>query len=136
MFKKTVEYTDFNGNTRKEDFYFHFSEAELLEMEYSVHGGLQKTWQKIIDTQDIPELMQIFKRLVLESYGEKSADGRQFNKSKELSEAFSHTEAYNIIYTELATDDKAAAEFFTGILPSKLQPEVKKEYMAAINTEQ
>ena len=39
MLKKTIEYVDYNGNPRKEDFYFNLSEAELAKMELSVTGG-------------------------------------------------------------------------------------------------
>ena len=45
--------------------------------------------------------LMIFKDLILKAYGEKSADGRRFIKSKELSEAFSQTEAYSILYMNL-----------------------------------
>ena len=38
-------------------------------------------------------------------------------KSPDLSKAFSETEAYNILYMRLATDDQFAAEFVKGVLP-------------------
>ena len=40
MLKKTINYTDYNGNERTEDFYFNLTEAEILEMEMSKTGGL------------------------------------------------------------------------------------------------
>mgnify|MGYP000590447351 CR=1 FL=1 len=82
MLKKTIEYTDFNDVTRKEDFYFHFSKAELMEMELSTTGGLQAMIQKIMSTQDIPAIVKVFKDLILKAYGEKSADGKAFIKMK------------------------------------------------------
>lgn len=126
MYKRTVTFTDFDGNERTEDFYFHFSKAELMEMELSKTGGLQNYVDKIVKTQDTPELMRIFKDLLLNSYGEKSLDGRKFVKSKELSEAFSQTEAYSMLFVELATDDEKAAEFINNVIPSDMQDEVKK----------
>ena len=42
MLKKTITYTDYDGNERTEDFYFNISKAELAELEYSVKGGLKK----------------------------------------------------------------------------------------------
>ena len=65
--------------------------------------------------------MREFKKLILMSYGEKSADGKRFIKSKELSEAFSQSEAYNKIFMEIVTDSKAAAEFANGIMPSQVR---------------
>lgn len=117
MFKKRIKYTDYNGNQREEDFYFNLTRSELTEMEFSSAGGLQNYIQKIIDAQSGQEIIAVMKDLIFKSYGEKSLDGKYFNKSKEISEAFSHTEAYDILFMELATDDKAAADFVNGIIP-------------------
>ncbi len=117
MLKKRITYTDYNGVERTEDFYFNLSKAEIIEMQSSVEGGLSEMLKKIIDAKDTPTLVRVFKDLILKAYGEKSEDGRRFIKSKEISEAFSQTEAYSILYTELATDDQAAAAFANGIIP-------------------
>ena len=118
MLKKTITYTDYNGVERKEDFYFNLSKAEIMEMEMSIAGGLTEKINKIVSTQDAPELIKLFKELILTAYGEKSADGKRFMKSKEISEAFAQTEAYSVLFMELATDDKAAAAFINGIVPA------------------
>ena len=120
MLKKTVTYVDYNGIERTEDFYFNLSKAEVTEMELSVRGGLSAMLEELVKSGDNARIVEIFKDLVLRSYGEKSADGKRFVKSKELSEAFSQTEAYSEIFMELALDEKAAAAFVNGILPSNL----------------
>lgn len=120
MLKKRITYTDYNGVERTEDFYFNLSKAEIIEMQSSVEGGLSEMLKKIIDAKDTPTLVRVFKDLILKAYGEKSEDGRRFIKSKEISEAFSQTEAYSILYTELATDDQAAAAFANGIIPKDI----------------
>ena len=51
-------------------------------------------------------------------YCEKSADGKRFMKSEEIATAFSQTEAYSILFMELATDATAAADFVNGIVPA------------------
>lgn len=116
MIKKTIPYTDYNGNERTEEAHFHLSKAEIMEMEMSTAGGLAERIQKIVNAQDTPEIIKIFKELILKAYGEKSADGRRFVKSQELSEAFSQTEAYSNLFMELATDADAAAAFVNGIV--------------------
>lgn len=119
MLKKTITYTDYNGSERTEDFYFNLTEAEILELELSTEGGLQQMIERIIAAQDMPSLSKYFKKIILMSYGEKSPDGKRFIKSDKLSEEFSQTEAYSQLYMELATDDKIAADFINGIIPSK-----------------
>lgn len=117
MLKKTITYTDYNGVERKEDFYFNLTKAELMEMEMSTTGGLAEMIQKVVDSKDAPAIIRIFKDLVLKAYGEKSEDGKRFVKSKELSDAFSQTEAYSELFMELATNADAASNFINGIVP-------------------
>lgn len=117
MLKKLINYTDYDGRDRSENFYFYLSKAELMEMELSSVGGMQNLIQLIIEKQDIPKIMEAFKTIILRAYGEKSPDGRRFIKSKELSEAFSQTEAYSNLYMELVTNAEAAAMFINGIVP-------------------
>lgn len=117
MLKKTITYTDFNGMERSEDFYFNLTKAEVMEMEMSTVGGLSEMIQRIIAAQDTPSIIKVFKDLVLKSYGEKSADGKRFIKTPEIAEAFSQTEAYSVLFMELATDADAAAAFVNGIIP-------------------
>jgi hypothetical protein len=121
MLKKTIEYTDYNDVKRKEDFYFNLTKAEIMEMELSTTGGLAETIQKIIDTQDTPQIIKIFKELVLKAYGEKSADGKRFIKNDEIRDGFAQTEAYSELFMELATDANAAAAFVNGIVPKDLE---------------
>lgn len=118
MLKKTITYTDYNGTERTEDFYFNLTKAEVMEMEMSTVGGLIETIQRIVAAQDAPAIIKIFKDLVLTAYGEKSLDGKRFIKNDELKEAFSQTEAYSILFMELATDADKAAEFVNGIVPA------------------
>lgn len=127
MLKKTIKYTDYNDVERTEDFYFNLTKAEVMEMEMMTEGGLSETIQKIIQTKDIPSIVKIFKELVLKAYGEKSADGKHFNKTEEIKNNFAATEAYSNLFMELATDAEAAAAFINGIIPKDLAEKVKEE---------
>lgn len=118
MLKKPITYTDYDGVERTEDFFFNLTKAEVAEMELGTTGGMQKLIERILNTQDTKGLIDLFKDLILRSYGEKSADGRRFIKSKELSTAFSQTEAYSELFMELVTNADKAAEFVNGITPS------------------
>lgn len=133
MLKKTVEYTDYNGVSRKEDFYFNLTKAECTEMELGTEGGLAAKMQKIIDAQNMPEIIKTFKEIVLASYGIKSDDGKRFMKSDTIREEFSQTEAYSIIFMELATDENAATNFINGILPADLPRETPATIAANSN---
>ena len=126
MLKKTIKYVDYNGVEREEDFYFDLSKAEITEMELSQDGGMSNLIQKIVNTKDMPSLIKIFKQLILKSYGEKSADGRRFIKSEQLSTEFTQTPAYSELFMELATDEKAAANFINSIVPQEISGKSKE----------
>lgn len=126
MYKKTITYEDFNGNTRTEDFYFNLTRSELIKLEVGRDGGLDTYLQKIVDAKDAPEIMDAFENIILSSYGVKSDDGRTFKKSKEISADFANTNAYDKLYTELCTDSDAAAAFVNGIMPKFTDDEKKK----------
>lgn len=128
MLKKTIKYTDYNDIERTEDFYFNLTEAELMEMEMGTVGGITEMIQKIVAAKDTPQIIRVFKEIILKAYGEKSDDGKQFMKVDEngrpLSIAFSQKEAYSKLFMELATDDKAGADFINGIMPKKIRDQI------------
>ena len=120
MLKKTVTYVDYNGMERTEDFYFNLTKAEVAEMEMSVEGGFSKMLEEIVASKDNVKIVSLFKQMVLKAYGEKSADGRRFMKSEEISKAFSETEAYSEIFMSLALNESEAAAFVNGIMPANI----------------
>ena len=118
MLKKTSTYKDYNGVERTEDFMFNLTKAEILEMQLTKDGGMDAAIKKIVDAKDAPEIMKVFKDLILRSYGIVSDDGRRFIKSKEISDSFAQTEAFSMLFMELATDTDAASAFVNGIVPA------------------
>lgn len=132
MLKKTITYTDYDGNERTEDFYFNLSKAELADMNYSVSGGLSEMIKRIVNAQDLPELVKLFKEIILKAYGVKSPDGRRFVKDEELTKEFTQTEAFSDLYMELSTNTDAAIEFINKVIPSDLASELAKSQNSGI----
>lgn len=121
MLKKTVTYKDLNGKERTETFYFHYFESEIMDMEMSEEGGLAERIQRIIDAKDQPSLLKVIKKFVIDAYGVKSDDGRRFDKSEEVKNAFLQCPAYSKIYMELLTDDVLAANFVNQVVPEDMK---------------
>lgn len=126
MLKKTIKFEDYNGKERTEDFYFNLNKAELTELEASEAGGMAKRMMKIAKLEDFGELVKVFKEIILLSYGEKSPDGRRFIKNDEIRESFVQTEAFSVLFMELAQDAEAASAFVNGILPKDLPKDLPK----------
>ena len=126
MLKKTITYTDFNGDEVSEDFFFHLSKAELVELELSYKGGLQEAIKRIVAAEDGKAIIGEFKKIILGSYGQRSDDGRRFIKNQTLRDEFESTEAYSTLFMELVTDADKAAEFVRGVIPKDLVEETAK----------
>lgn len=117
MLVKTIEFEDYNGVKRTEDFYFNLSKADIIEMELGVDGGLDTKIKRLTQTMNGPEIMKLFKEVIFKAYGVKSDDGRRLIKSEQLSTEFSQTEAYSELLMELLSDPEAAASFIKAIIP-------------------
>lgn len=133
MLKKTITYVDYNDQKRTEDYWFHLTKSELIELDASNEGGLETTIRKIIKETDTKRIVELVKGLVLKSYGEKSADGKRFVKSKEAAEAFMQTEAYSQLFVDLISDPDQMTAFFKGIIPQDIREQADK--MAKENPE-
>ena len=123
MLKERIKYKDYDGNEREEDLFFNLTKAEVLEMQLEVSGGYSSYIQRIIEAQNVPALISLFKKLILKSYGVKSDDGRRFIKTEALTAEFTQTEAYSNFFTELAMNADKAEKFVKGILPKDMQGE-------------
>ena len=126
MLKKTITYTDFNDETVSEDFFFHLSKAELVELEMSQEGGLSEWLQRVVAAEDGKSIIKEFKNIILGSYGKRSADGKRFVKTPELRAEFESSEAYSTLFMELVTDADAASTFVNGIIPQGMADEAAK----------
>lgn len=120
MLKRSITYTDFNGDEVTEVLYFHLSKPELIEMEVELSGGLSTMLQRISENGDRKAIVAEFKKIVLTAYGEKSDDGKIFRKSDEIRKNFASSAAYSQLFMELATDETSAAEFINGVMPKDL----------------
>lgn len=127
MYKYTATYTDYDGVERTEDFLFNLSEAEIVEMEYGVTGGMQRMLEQIVAAKDTKRIMDVFKDLIKRSYGVKSPDGRRFEKDEKLSKEFTETPVYSDMFMKFARDADAAAEFVNKIIPQSVAAEVAKQ---------
>ena len=126
MIKETITYVDYDGNKRTEDHYFNLSKAELTELQLSKKGGFHAYLTRIINSNDTPEIVKIFKEIITMSYGIKSDDGKKFVKKAEYVEDFLQSEAYSEFLMKIMGEEGEAAKFINGLMPSELMSEIEK----------
>lgn len=132
MLKRTFTYENFDGQEVSDDYYFNLTKAELMELELSAYGGLETMIKRLIEEKNSEQIVQLFKKIILMSVGEKSFDGKRFIKNEEIRNNFYQTEAYSILFCELVSDPDKANEFLRSIIPqSVVAATVAKEGEAA-----
>ena len=124
MLKKTVSYTDLDGNPVVEDFYFHMTQADIAEAELGFQGGLTEQLKMLLISKDQGAIMRTFREIIANSVGMRSADNKQFIKTKETRDAFMQSEAYSTVLFEILQNPAAAVEFIKGIVPASLAARV------------
>lgn len=127
MIKTTVTSVDLDGKEFSKDYWFNLNKAELTRMTLENSkldddlnlvegGGFEGLINKIIAAKDPSLIIQTFEDILRRSYGVRHADNVTFMKSDELSENFTHTDAYSELFSRLVTDAAFAAEFMRGII--------------------
>ena len=142
MLKKTINYTDLNGNEQKTTRYFNLTKSEIVKLENSVKGGFTVMLRHALATGDSPVVMEGIEKLILSSYGEKSADGQSFIKFRvengariSLADEFMQTPAYDALFMELLTDDNASDAFMRGVIPSDMAKQLPANIKEALPEE-
>lgn len=124
MLKKTITYTDYNGDERTEDFYFNLTKLECMELEFGDFGNgatLSESITTLMHSNDMGKAIEIIKRFALLAYGVKSPDGKRFIKNDDVREEFEQSPAFEELYWDLVTNVDKAADFFNGIIPAAVR---------------
>ena len=124
MIKRSYKFVDYNDNERDETYYFDLRDDEIVKLEMGTKGGLTEKIKRLIAAQDIPEIIKVFEDVVKMSYGEKSADGRQFIKDPALTKSFMQTRGYSMLFMDFITKENFASDFFNELVPNSaiIQP--------------
>ena len=116
MVYKDVKYTDYNGNQVTDRLHFNLNQYEILKMDSKYPEGLEEHILSVVRSGDKKKIMDWFEEFVCASYGIKSEDGKRFIKSKDIAEAFIQSEAFNSLFFEFLSDQKAMSDFFNAII--------------------
>lgn len=127
MFKKTIEFEDFDGNKVVEDFYFHISMTELAAM---AHGAdeLAMRVKKIENEKNGLAILHEFREIVRLGCGQRSEDKKRFIKTPETQSALLDSPAFDVLVMEMMADPKKMADFIAQLFPEKMKNEMLEKY--------
>lgn len=135
MFGRTFTYKDYNGNTRKDTWYFNLTKAELMKMELGAWGGLDALLKRLIREEQPEKIVDMFEKIILGAVGEKSPDGRRFIKNEQIQQDFYQTQAYSDLFFELVTDPEKLTAFLKGAIPEDLAQKIDEKDQAEAEAE-
>lgn len=116
MIKRVITYTDYNGESQSEEFWFHLNNPEILSLQIVPGYDLENYMTKLVRDQKASDVMAFFEKVILTAYGERSLDGKRFDKNAEATENFKHSAAYNQLFYDLVTNAEEAGKFMNALV--------------------
>lgn len=142
MHKRPITFKDFEGKEVTEEYYFSLTQAEIMEIQTSIKGGLVNRLTYAIKEEDSHTVMKLLREVILKSVGEKTPDGRYFVKFKlidgvkvNIADLFEPTPAYSALFMELLSSNDAADQFMRKIIPADLAAELPENTQDALPDE-
>lgn len=111
MYKKSINYTGFDGNEETLVAYFNINQMEATRLNAKYDGDITKFIEETTQSKDVSRMLDFIEDIILSAYGERSEDGLRFVKNAEVRETFSQTLAYEALFGELLTNPDAITEF-------------------------
>lgn len=126
MLKKDVEYVDFNDQKQNKVFYFHLSKTRMTDNMQELKTQLDECHailagdKRELTIPEVQKILDLIKRMVELSYGERSEDGQRFRQTKEVWEDFRYSAAYDKMLTDFMEKPETSMEFITALIPADL----------------
>lgn len=128
MLKKSITFEDYSEPPQEvtQDFYFNFTKLEVIEM--LEVDDLEGTLKKLTETDSGPEAYELFKKIILSAYGERTPEGgfrKEDDNGRPLSRRFEQSPACSELIIGFLQDPQSGGGFIEGCLPAKLVKEAK-----------
>lgn len=129
MYKLNVPFKDFHDKPRNLTIHFNLAEREVFrllpELQFIMNWIESMKGEEIreLDTKEVVEFYTAFEELILEAYGEPSADGLYFDKTGKYQ--FESSAMFNAVMVMMVQDPMKVGELLDGIMPKDLQNMVK-----------
>lgn len=130
MYKKTITFTNYDGNDESVDVYFNLTRTECMDLnlEYEKDGGLIGRLKKLLNDrkadESIPQKPAIdFIRLIVErSYGVRPEDDpslflKEDEEGRPLYKKFRQSLAYHTFVYDLLSGKESLDEFASNVMP-------------------
>lgn len=122
MFKKTVEYVNFNEEKCTKDFYFHLSKTEVTKL--VADDEFLDRLNRVTNAKSKKGIIAEMEGIVRLAIGVRSEDGESFIKNENVVEELVSSPAYDELIIEFMMVEGSFVEFIKQLLPEKMQKEL------------
>lgn len=130
MYSKQIPFKDFNKKPRNAMVHFNLTEREVfkllgeLQALFAWKDSVSKGAERILETEEVVEFYNNFEHVLLEAWGEPSADGLHFRKGNKYD--FEESALFNACMVLFVTDVGEATKLLDAIMPEGLEELVRK----------
>ena len=118
MYVEKIKFTDFEGNPGVKTIYFNLNKMEVVNIQWSVPGGIKQLFEKIVEEQDIQKILLWMEEILSKAYGIKSDDGKRFMKPADGWLEFKEGPAYDDWMFDVIRNPNKAAAIMRAIMPA------------------
>lgn len=111
MLIRNVNYVDYNGQRRNEEYHFNISKTEYIKLNFTDEGSLKNTLDTLKRTDDAKRAYELIEKVVLLAYGVKDPNGKTFLKTEKLTNDFYQSPAFEALMDEFLQNSGKFAEF-------------------------
>jgi hypothetical protein len=128
VYTRMITYKDLDENDVTETFQFHLNKVEAMEFAAEWKGtpaailGEAFAGMRSGDEEGKHEsiILRFFRDLVALSVGHRSASGKSFTKTDEITSEFMQSDAYVTFFYELVSNEKVATDFVNNVFPKEV----------------
>lgn len=127
MYKEVVKFENYEGEEVEKTLYFNITKAEIVMLEAKYPEGIQAHINKVIESKDKKQIMDLFEMFITMSYGKRDDDNNFVKLDDNELRAFKASEVYSELFMRLLTDGEAQEKFFVGIMPKEIREAAAKD---------
>jgi hypothetical protein len=129
MLKKTVTYTNLDGQAISKDLYFNISTNDIAQKEALSDSKWSAKLQEIAKSDKLSEIYPMVMEFIEEGYGIRTEDG-DFEKDPQHTEKFRRSMAFQALMEDLLLDTTnngtKLADFLAGMMPAELMNKARE----------
>ena len=131
MYKKTVKYTNLDGDLKEKVLYFNYTATQLMdvlerhEISFDKLDQFQKYIKSLQAEGKTMEMVRFVHDLIISAYGERDESGEHFYKSAEIKKDFDNSLIFESFFLDLMKNPAELNKLMRGATASiqKLNPE-------------